>query len=234
MPLVSVSAGQAGVPSQINQFINLLTGLLADQGVLLLSRFFLKSRGWGPGAPTLTVGAGGSVDIGSHTYYITLADADGGETLVGTGAAAATTTGNQTVNITAVPTGPTGTTARKIYRSKVGGTQGFLLTTLNDNTTTSYTDITADASLGAGTPPVHPSFGGSLTIQDANGNTNAQIFSDGAITSTVGLAGLGWAPGKIAVFDNGGGTLRFIQLFEGATDPTTYATVNEGDWWLKG
>ena len=41
--------------------------------------------------------------------------------------------------------GPTGTTARKVYRNAVGGKS--LLTTISDNTTESYTDNTADAGL---------------------------------------------------------------------------------------
>ena len=37
--------------------------------------------------------------------------------------------------------------ARKIYRTKAGGSTYWLLATIADNTTTTYTDTAADASL---------------------------------------------------------------------------------------
>ena len=59
-----------------------------------------------------------------------------------------TTTSTQLqVNLSAIPIGATGVTARKIYRTKVGGSDYYLLTTINDNTTTTYTDNIADTSL---------------------------------------------------------------------------------------
>lgn len=62
-----------------------------------------------------------------------------------------------------IPTGAAGSgvTGRRIYRTKAGGTQYFLLTTIANNTATTYDDNTADASLGVeqaptdnGRPPV--------------------------------------------------------------------------------
>lgn len=47
-----------------------------------------------------------------------------------------------------IPTGEDGVvTARKIYRTEGGGSTFYLLTTLNDNTTTTYTDNIADSTL---------------------------------------------------------------------------------------
>jgi hypothetical protein len=103
-----------------------------------------------PTAPTIaSIGAGGAVNDGAHLYKITFVTANG-ETELGTASATATTTtGNNTVNLSAVPTGPAGVTSRKIYRTKAGAASYFLLATLADNTTTTYADTTADASLGA-------------------------------------------------------------------------------------
>jgi hypothetical protein len=56
------------------------------------------------------------------------------------------------VSLTSIPTGPSGTTGRRIYRTVVGGSSLLLVTTLGDNTTTTYTDSTADGSLGAAAP----------------------------------------------------------------------------------
>ena len=58
-----------------------------------------------------------------------------------------------THNSLSVPLGPTGTTGRKIYRDVADGPTMKLLATINDNTTTSYLDTTADPALGAPTPP---------------------------------------------------------------------------------
>jgi hypothetical protein len=68
----------------------------------------------------------------------------GGNTTVSAGA-------KQTIPLTAIPTGPAGTTARKIYRTPVGGGVQRLLTTIANNSTTTYTDTTSDAAM-AGQP----------------------------------------------------------------------------------
>lgn len=60
------------------------------------------------------------------------------------------------VNLTNIPlaTNSHGVTitARKVYRTAANGTQLKLLTTINDNTTTTFLDDAADASLGANIP----------------------------------------------------------------------------------
>jgi len=62
---------------------------------------------------------------------------------------------NQNISLTNIPLGPVGTTNRKIYRksSETGG--GYrLIATIANNTATTYTDSTADASAGALMPAV--------------------------------------------------------------------------------
>ncbi|MGE3840036.1 MAG: hypothetical protein AB7I50_00470 [Vicinamibacterales bacterium] len=54
--------------------------------------------------------------------------------------------------VTSIPTGPTGTVARRIYRTKAGGSEYFLVGTIGDNTTTSYTDRVFDDYLTTGAP----------------------------------------------------------------------------------
>ena len=51
-----------------------------------------------------------------------------------------------------IPTGPAGTTGRKLYRTAMGSSQFKLVATLADNTTTTYFDRTFDAALGANMP----------------------------------------------------------------------------------
>lgn len=75
------------------------------------------------------------------------------------------TVSNQNLRITNIPTAPQsyGVASRRIYRTVTSGTAFKLLTTISDNTTTTYDDATADASLGAtaptdnGVPPLYNS-----------------------------------------------------------------------------
>lgn len=109
-----------------------------------------------PGIITAALaGAGaGNVENGVHRYAATFVTASG-ETEAGT-VSAALTVADKTVNgkvaLSAIPIGGSLVTSRKIYRTTAGGSTYLLLTTLADNTTTTYTDNTADASLGAGAP----------------------------------------------------------------------------------
>jgi hypothetical protein len=112
-------------------------------------------------APTATnVQTAGNVNGGTHSYKVTFVTSSGetspsAKSNVVTADADLGTGGNQNaqVDITAIPTGPSGVTARKIYRTVAGDTGDWkLVATINDNTTTTYRDNTADASLGAAAP----------------------------------------------------------------------------------
>lgn len=100
-----------------------------------------------------TVGAatsGGSVDAGLHEWAVSFVTANGETGLGPVTSAVTVTAGSQTIPLSAIPTGPTGTTARNIYRTKAGQSSPFYLVhQIADNTTTAYTDTTADAGLGA-------------------------------------------------------------------------------------
>jgi hypothetical protein len=64
------------------------------------------------------------------------------------------TVSNQNIRLTSIPVAPQsfGVSARRIYRTATSGTVYKLLTTINDNTTTTYDDAIADAALGATAP----------------------------------------------------------------------------------
>lgn len=174
-----------------NDYYNLLTGAMTDQEVSITNLLILKAISAAPGsAPTLALASGTALGVGVYKYAVTFANADG-ETLLGPTASITTTTNNQAVSLTAIPTGPTGTTKRYVYRTTVGGSTFYRDNTLNDNTTTGYTDTTTDATLtsGGGTlSPVSPSFGGSLIIRDVSNNIKAQIYNDGTIFSAATVA----------------------------------------------
>lgn len=135
-----------------NSIQRILTGVDADQPIKLNNSLTMVLQTY-PNAPTLALHAGTGMGTGLYAYQVTFLNSDGAETALGIPATITTTTGNNQVQLTAIPTGPAGTTARNLYRSRVGGGTGtqnvFLVTTLADNTTTSYLDTLADASLGA-------------------------------------------------------------------------------------
>jgi len=74
-----------------------------------------------------------------------------------------TTTTYASASLTNIPIGPSGTTKRKLYRWLATAGEYRLTATINDNTTTTYTDSKADASLGAA-PPTTNTIGGALGI----------------------------------------------------------------------
>lgn len=110
-------------------------------------------------APTVALaGSGaGNVDNGIHKYIVTFVYPSGDTDAIVTGVTSVTVTDKTTngkVSITNIPLGSTGCTARKIYRTVAGGNwyNAKLLTTISDNTTTSYSDNIADSSLTTALP----------------------------------------------------------------------------------
>lgn len=114
----------------------------------------------GEPAPTLitavlaVVPIAGNVDNGTHKYLATFVTADG-ETDAGL-AGAAVTVADKTVNgkieLSVIPLGGSAVTARKIYRQFNGIGSFKLQSTIANNTATTLTDNTANASLGADAP----------------------------------------------------------------------------------
>jgi hypothetical protein len=115
-----------------------------------------------------------------------------------------------TMNLSGIPTGPTGTTARRLYRTVAGGTQLLLLATIADNTTTTYSDTKADATLGAAPPP----------INNAGG---AQTVHVSSIPTVSGANGTGaW---RALYRRSGGAGLRFVAYLQDNTTRTYVDTT---------
>jgi hypothetical protein len=115
-----------------------------------------------PGSgPTLALQAGSGLSVGTYQYAVTLLT-QGGETTPSPLSTITTTSGNQRVQLSNLPTSATPPTTpgviantiigRNIYRTLAGGTTLYLLTTLTDNTTTSYGDTTPDSALATTLP----------------------------------------------------------------------------------
>lgn len=113
-------------------------------------------------APTLATTGSGSFG-GAYSYVVTFITPFGETTI--SPIAQLTVIAVAGINLSAIPTGPFGViegvtyppiTARNIYRTKaVGGTSLFLLTTLSNNTATTFADTTPDAGLGSQVPPTY-------------------------------------------------------------------------------
>ena len=131
-----------------------------------------------PGALTVALGSGaGNVDNGAHRYVVTFVTASG-ETQAGDISAAVTVADksiNGKVSLSAIPVGGSLVTSRKIYRTAAAGTAYLLLATLADNTTTTYTDSTADASLGAEAPSTNTTSDPILNILIAAARQYAEL-----------------------------------------------------------
>lgn len=126
-----------------------------------------------PVAPTSNAPtAGGSCTAGNHFWFVSFVT-DGSESRLSPASTVRSCTGpNGTEGLTAIPTGPTGTTARKIYRTRAAALvtdTPFLLTTINDNTTTIYSDTIADGSLGAAYSQTETSGPVTARVESING-----------------------------------------------------------------
>jgi len=144
-----------------------------------------------PGVITVALGAGaGNVDNGAHRYLCTFVTADG-ETQAGD-ISAAVTVADKSVNgkasLSAIPIGGSIVTSRKIYRTAAGGSTYLLLTTIADNTTTTYADNTADSSLGAEAPSTNTTGDQLLNVLIKSARQYAeQLLGRYLITQTVDL-----------------------------------------------
>jgi len=118
-----------------------------------------KTKVMGAQAPTSTLtsgtpSAGGNIPIGPHAYKVTFMYYGAEESNGSPSSAVQTTTsGSQTIALTAIPVGGYGVTARNIYRDNNDG-NFLLLDTILNNTTTTYTDT---LSIGS-TPTPIPTF----------------------------------------------------------------------------
>ena len=112
-------------------------------------------------AASATAGAG--LSSGVYHYAATLLS-QGGESTPSPLVTVTTSSGNQQVNLSAIPLGPASTATpgiatnqvigRNLYRTLAGGAPLYLLATVQDNVTTTFIDTAADSALsGKPSPP---------------------------------------------------------------------------------
>ena len=144
-----------------------------------------------PGAPTATVNPTTGSLNGTYYYAVTYKTATG-ETV--SGIAVTVSPASQQVDLTNIPiSSDSRVIGRKLYRTVAGATDGIqakLVTTINNNTTTTYTDNLPDGSLGAFIPWVNTTGGqiytGSVRIGVAD--TNSTVFGYDAMPGNTGYA----------------------------------------------
>lgn len=181
-----------------------------------------------PGAPSAAAAAGAGMGTGAYRYAITFVNAFG-ETSAGTEATVTTTGGNNQVSLTAIPTGGSTVTARKVYRTLVGGGTGTtrFVATIADNTTTTYADSTADGSLGAAVPTVNTAgltttFAKGLVLGEltsaqgvfkayASGNSDGSQVPKGLLAYAVSIDG----GGNVSLAGEWGQTQRGVPMYVG-------------------
>ena len=185
-----VAAPVTAYPADLNQLVYADNGT-ADVGDITAFAQITTL----PGALTAAAGTTGSLS-GAYAYQVTfvtgLVDGTGalhihGETTGGTTSTTVNVT-SQNINLSAIPVGPTGTIARKIYRTVAGGSSFLFDFQISDNTTTSWTDTTADSGLGAAIPTTNTT--GSRFVGNGSGLVNIPVsaMSLPSLVSTLDLA----------------------------------------------
>jgi hypothetical protein len=208
LPLGNFKRGVITLVNQSNLPKNALTraqnALLVEDG-LIASRPGIDWYGTAPllappGSFTVNTQSGTSLGIGTYQYVVTFVNAQG-ETQGSTAQSVTTTTGNQDVyvggfGVDNLPLGPGGATARKIYRTKVGGSTFYFLHQVDDNTTAFYHDTTADASLTvSGLPAANTAAVGSLNgfdYYDSGDGVDLVCVGDGNVFRSIN-DGNSWA-----------------------------------------
>ena len=197
MPFFDTATGNTGGYWLWNQFADAFTG---KQDVGAVSPYLQIAV---PGAPSVAVNTTTGNLTGNYQYAVAFITGywNGpmgsgtflaqGNTGGGTASAVVSPSAEQ-VNVSSIPVGPTGVYERSIYRTKANGSTFYFLTTLTDNTTTSFTDNIPDTDLGAVMPttnttgsywygPVTVPSGQALTVNGSvAGSANTGTWSLGA------------------------------------------------------
>jgi hypothetical protein len=113
---------------------------------------------------------------------------------------ATNTTQTEIVELSKIPMGGSGVTARQLYRTAANASTLKFLATLPNNSATTYTDTASDATLGAASPPTIDTSG----LTQPQGQVNA-----GATTIPVAGTAAFSPAGGFAVVGNGEQVLRY-------------------------
>ncbi len=186
-----------------NDFYNLFTGNMQDQAILFLgsqATQCLPTTGLNTVGTFSYVNQGTGFAASSQTwkYVITYSNQAGpnsgvsqiphlGESYQSSvWTANVPITGPWNIKLNSIPTGPAGTVSRNIYRSLENASAPYyFVATISDNSTTTYTDSTPDATItGRVTPPLFSFFGGTLWCVDETYSNWCGYALDNIIVNT--------------------------------------------------
>lgn len=125
-------------------------------------------------------------------------------------------TQQQQVNLSSIPTDPTGNaTSRNIYRTVVNGSQLKLLASLANNTTTLYgPDTTVDGSLGVNAPTINTAYVSTQLIEKGMSGQPVYVYAgDGTNARPAAGAGLPNTPAMTVGYGSGGFMDLGIHIF---------------------
>lgn len=136
-------------------------------------------------APTVSTSAtsSGSLSAGDYKWLVTYVT-PWGETAKGPASNSVTASSGDQGDLTDIPTSSNDVVEdRNIYRTEAGGETLYYVDNIGDNTSTSYTDTTADADLGSDTAPTEnktEAHSGSLPESNVSFDSSAGHNHDGA------------------------------------------------------
>lgn len=112
-----------------------------------------------PNAALKNPAAAGNIENGAHYYGVSFVGPYGESAVLAVSEVVTVVdkTTNGKISLTNIPIGPTGTTARNVYRTAAGGSTLKLQSQIANNTATTLLDNTADASLTTTAPAVDTS-----------------------------------------------------------------------------
>ena len=231
MALRTISNGALAGVADVNDYKNLLTGVMTDQPVEFNYR---------PGAgttPTLLLDGDGHGPLikGLKTDHTTQAfqiDASGNLTIAGgatiAGALAGVTTlaasGAVTLSSTLAVTTSITRGGNTVWDAGNDGSGSGLDADKVDGFEAAALAKLAGATFTGGISGTTAAFSGAVS---GSTGTFSSIVKGSSFQGPAGVAA------TFAAYDNALGTVRLIRIFIGTTDPSTYTTVNEGDIWIK-
>lgn len=204
------SAGWLGIGSSTPSYPLSVNGsAYLDNGDLLLGQVAPPVLN----VPTATPSGSGNLN-GTYYWAVTFVTA-AGETNVTTSVLSTASPINQSVTLTNIPTSSDADViARKIYRTVGNPADNNLLqfvTTINDDTTTTYVDNIADGSLGAAAPFINTT-GGNISINGSRIAVASNFFTSfgaNSMSNGTGYANSGF--GTYTLYSNTTG-LRNVAL----------------------
>lgn len=186
------------------------------------------------GAPTSAINATSGNLNGTYYYVVSFVANDGNETDVWAGTPSGVSPVNQQVNLTAIPiSNSRNCSARKIYRSKGSEPKDyFYVATINDNTTTTYTDNVTDATVAAASAA--PWFNGTYGFISVDGTKILSGVAGQSLSIGPGALSLGQgyacvAIGYQALEDNTSGRRNTaVGVYSFTSNTTGYANTGLG------